>query len=686
MDVKDQRASSAPPAPVIPALHDGAIDYSDVGVDPGAVVVVSVGPWLDFASGDQVEVLWGKEMTSVAAVVYSKEQQATAQVPVLARRIVELGEGVHPVVARVTAGKNIEVVSPAVDVLVKFKVPGGVHPTPGNPYENAALTPAAINPPELPQDLSSVSVVLAPYENMSEGDRIAVRWGKALIGRTTIESSEVGQETSVHIPEETIRSEGGGSVAVAYQIHDIAGNWSCWSRPVTITVPLDDPGAPQSPWVIGTVDDLGVELVPPSEGSDGVTVRIENHPGVPGSFVVAHWEGVTSAGKSIHYAAPAVTVGRPGQTIDVVVPRIHVDALAGSSAEVSYEISLPVGDWLRSQRRKIAVRGVVRPLPPPRVVESVEDLIDPAAANHGLHVSVSAWPGFSTDDACDLEWVGTKKDGHLTHYRAQLSGEDVGVDDVLVFTVPADEVDRLAGGSVRIRYAITMRAPALHRSEVRSEPVARQHSPWVGFHVLEASAPLSIDSTPVALSALLIRLDKPVTVPTEGSFLTRVATGGTPPYRYTASNAAVDIDEATGRIVSARIGSAVVTVTDAKGATATYPVEVSNVYHLVDMGGATTFGFTGNAARGRGARVPSLSEWDAMRAAYGGSPEIDPAPAWTADGAGGNQHYVIYPTTGAREARRSSGIGRMDHERNIWIPIGKPLPSARSWCITALTA
>jgi hypothetical protein len=325
-----------------------------------------------------------------------------------------------------------------------------------------------------------------------------------------------------------------------------------------------------------------------------------------------------------------------------------------------------------SRRRHLTIEGSVRHLSAPSIREAVGASLDPVATETGAHVIVDAWDGIDGDDRCYLEWVGTREDGQATFFHAGLRGTDVGPDKTLVFTVPAEEVSRIAGGTLRVRYAVSIQAPLHYRDVIRKEPLVHLESPWLTLTVSKAASPLSIDSTPATLSGKITRLEKRVTVPPEGTFMARVATGGVPPYRYTASNDAVEVDEATGRVVSLRNGTGTVTVTDMKGATASYPVTVSNVSHLVDLERQALWDGALTLAGQHKAGIPSLDDWDAMRAAYGGAPGVRADAGWSTAQSDKFHRYAVYPNNGAREARRFFGLGG-------------PLQTAWVWALTTPT-
>jgi hypothetical protein len=108
-----------------------------------------------------------------------------------------------------------------------------------------------------------------------------------------------------------------------------------------------------------------------------------------------------------------------------------------------------------------------------------------------------------------------------------------------------------------------------------SEPV----SPARTFIV---TAPLSINTAVMMLHGFAVKVDWPTTgEDAPANTQVRQASGGTPPYRYTSSNPSVASIVGSNKIRGERNGVARITVTDSKGATVFFSVNVRNVYELV---------------------------------------------------------------------------------------------------------
>lgn len=177
--------------------------------------------------------------------------------------------------------------------------------------------------------------------------------------------------------------------------------------------------------------------------------------------------------------------------------------------------------------------------------------------------------------------------------------------------------------------------------------------------VITIQQALAIDTTPLALNGYLVRMGRTPTHPPANTFATRTASGGTPPYRYSGSTTAVDIDATTGMVISSRNGAGIVTATDSRGASVSYPVQVSNVSAFDGWVGNQTHRVAVAEAQSRSGHLPSLAEIKAMRAAYGGAPGLSAAQgdaaAWTSD-PGRKGYITIVPNSGAEGSEADVSI------------------------------
>jgi len=281
--------------------------------------------------GDVIEILWGPLQVPIASHLYREGDDRAPLINIDVTRIRELGEGLMAVAGRLTPLDSSEPeVSDSSPIIVKFTVPGGLDETPSTPYLNERLAPPSVSPNPLPDDFGGVAVVIQPYEHMSAGDTLSVRWQGMAITRPALSADEVGRPVRIPIDREMAKSTAGEDVTVCYQVYDIVGNWSRWSPSAVVRVPPDEGSLPAAPWVTGTTDDIGRELKLEVVGTRPVIVRVENHPVPAGTSISILWEGVTATGKTLVYRTEEQRVQRPGQTLDFSVPNARVTSSPGA--------------------------------------------------------------------------------------------------------------------------------------------------------------------------------------------------------------------------------------------------------------------------------------------------------------------------------------------------------------------
>lgn len=117
-----------------------------------------------------------------------------------------------------------------------------------------------------------------------------------------------------------------------------------------------------------------------------------------------------------------------------------------------------------------------------------------------------------------------------------------------------------------------------------NEPVSGE---WVV--TIENRPPLTIDTSAMVLNGkLYVRADNGAgpSSPPANTYRQRQASGGVPPYSYTSNNPAVASVDNSGTVRSRGNGSAVITVKDQAGQSASYNVTVQNVIRMHLMGSA----------------------------------------------------------------------------------------------------
>jgi len=226
--------------PMVLSVHPAGVGAADVE-NPEKPLAVLVGP-LNLKPRDRIDLYWG----NVAEPTVSYEHPLDAPPDngfvtlfVETRRL-ESAQDPLPVRYHFTpfpGGSTEE--SDTTFIRVKLEPPGGIDIDPATPHDNENLLPPQVRPPGVIVDPQGVRVIVAPYQHMSEGDRISVTWADQSLQHPALSAAELEREVIVPIPAHIIESVGNANnLPVRYEIHDVVGNWSKRSPATEVVVSL----------------------------------------------------------------------------------------------------------------------------------------------------------------------------------------------------------------------------------------------------------------------------------------------------------------------------------------------------------------------------------------------------------------------------------------------------------------
>ncbi len=226
--------------PQVLSAHPAGVGAADVE-NPEKPLAVLVGP-LNLKPRDRIDLYWGN--VTEPTVSYEHPLDAPPDngfVTLLVdSRGLESAKEPLPVRYSFTAFPGGTTEESALTLIrVKLEPPGGIDIDPATPYENEALRPPKVQPAGVIVDSRGVSAVIAPYEHMSEGDRISVIWDEQRIDHPALTEAQVGQEVLIPIPSAIIQAAGNASaLPVRHEIFDGVGNWSKRSPATEVVVSL----------------------------------------------------------------------------------------------------------------------------------------------------------------------------------------------------------------------------------------------------------------------------------------------------------------------------------------------------------------------------------------------------------------------------------------------------------------
>ncbi|SEN69859.1 hypothetical protein SAMN04487857_1501, partial [Pseudomonas sp. ok272] len=207
----------------------------------------------------------------------------------------------------------------------------------------------------------------------------------------------------------------------------------------------------------------------------------------------------------------------------------------------------------------------------------------------------------------------------ITGTATPTAGQKVELQDYGVGIASIDVVNGIWTHTISLAVgAHSLTAKALYGSRQISEPP----------RALTVLSELIFDTSAVSLAGPIIWLNKVVYVWPPNTSLSRVASGGLPPYTYISSNPDIAAVDVWGNISSRGNGTATVTVYDSSNQTKSCLIFVSNVSHASFTG---VVPYATAASRGR---VLTRDELILVRTTY--SSVHRPDPDWQDAGPSGN--------------------------------------------------
>ncbi|MDB6049476.1 MAG: hypothetical protein JWR17_2222 [Pseudomonas sp.] len=487
-----------------------------------------------------------------------------------------------------------------------------------------------------------------PYYFMADGNDVNLVWmGKTASGANVIHeelknlnSDDVGETVAFLIPDEKVSALAGGTLELYYTVTTFA---RAFFKSPSLHVQVSAGGGALLP--PATVDGVGADgVLDPTDIVLEAIVRIRPFSGMaPLDKVTLHWVGQSPG--STYSASTTLNSGTSGKEVIFRVKKSYVDANLNGNVEVSYLVERGNQRFASSVLLVKVGTPDLTLLPKPTVagVDANDTLTPENIPDSGVQVTVPRYTGIDTNDSIIVKWVGNQS--HIT------AAKHPGAEGEIGFAVPKSIAIGSAGGSVQVTYEVTRNNAA---------PVV---SVATMFNVQALTPPLIIDTSEMVLNARHLRAAATPKHPPAGAFALRVASGGVAPYLYHSSAPDIAEVDATGRVMSVENGTATINVTDSSGQTASYEVKTSNVLTFVLLA-FHTYSEGAKAVSNGGANMPSLADWDALRANYGGDPLLTYTGgagrehrAWATDGAGFGRRWAIFPEDGRKVTLKDVGFG-----------------------------
>lgn len=464
-------------SPRVPSTEaNGGLNWTDLYEDPEATIVVQVVLPIgnEIGLGDRIDLYWqGQSLLSTLVDDKALETRLVSFL-VKATDIIQFGDGEHEVAYEVTSaiGGSTDR-SPVRLVLVKTLIPGGTDPDAGTPYINERLPEIQGIPELIEEPTQSLTVTIAPYENMDSHDNVTLDWG----GQRILPSPPVivGNPVRFDVTRAVLEASA-GKVIVRYQIRDLVNNWSKWSRQRDTDVEVGNSFL-QAPRVSGTgvVDgkidlkllgnsDVQVQIpVYTLKGGTAEYAQVQASADTPQPFmerddqVQLAWSGHTADGTLLpdvllNYKVTENDIGWP---IALSVPNAQVKLIAKGYATMRYTVTPATGPSKYSRRANVQVIGDVQNLPPPSILEATGSILDPdALPASGATVHIDASEMIAIGDQLQVSWSGTAANGTPLVHTIDILVTGSVVGKPITRSVSKTFVDPLVNGKVDLSYTL----------------------------------------------------------------------------------------------------------------------------------------------------------------------------------------------------------------------------------------
>ncbi|HEX8592241.1 MAG TPA: hypothetical protein VF682_03000 [Pseudomonas sp.] len=585
-------------APSVPAAQNGVLDPTTQHV------VALVPPYYFMADGNDVTLVWSGKTAGGANVLHEELKTLSRddvgkvlEYSIPQDKVGVLAGGSVQVYYTVNTFARAFFKSPVLELTVSHDTSMPL-PAPSVDHVSAdgVLDPANIG--------LEAMVRIQPYAGMAIRDKVTLHWdGRVPDGvystYTVLNSGTVGREVVFRVLKNIVLASLNTQVNVWYEV-ERNGQTSQSSQLAfvvqeTVVTPLPTPQVREAKG-----DTLYV-----ADTVNGATVVVQASANLKrNDRVVIDVKGANGSDSK----EKTILAGDAGKELALVFAGALIAANVGQTIEVIYSVHRASGIVQTSVSLTLNVVGSLTELSPPQMDGVGADgvLVPSQVPSSGATVRV-AYQGMQPSDAVFVNWKGVN--------AYDTPSQVVGGASQLQFNVPKALIVANAGRPAAVTYTVTRAG----NTQV-SAPLQ-----------LRVSQALVFDASPVTLAGKIYLLpDHPGLLPAfpANTTIQRVASGGKPPYTYRSSNPKVAQVDASGLTSVRGNGAAVISVTDALGATGNYPVSVTGVIHCLGVGTGSLSQLMA-AAGSKGARIPSINELNEIFNAYGNRWPMGNANYWS---------------------------------------------------------
>jgi hypothetical protein len=452
----------------------------------------------------------------------------------------------------------------------------------------------------------SVRAEVPPYYFMAAGNDVHLFWmGKTESGANVmhdqlikVAEGNVGSQIVFQIPDEKVRALAGGSVEVYYTVNTFS---RAFFKSPSLRLTVSD--GETIPLPLPLIKEAVNDVLDPANAPYGATVIVPAGANLRlGDQVRVSWKSP----KGDEYKDNVIAANGVGKSLSVVFSNFLVIANRGQRISVSYRIIRTTGSVLFSRPYSVMVEGGELALPKPTMDTVKEDGVITPGLIPESGATVRVRYDMRSGDRVKVIWTGAS--------RYETPEQTAGGSNQLVFTLPKSLILTMNNAMASVTYQVTRAGTTRQSLELK----------------LSVLSTLTFDTSELKLSGKTYAVISHPDVSqkwTADNSAQRVAKGGVKPYTYTSSNTAIARVQEHGVVWSRGNGTATISVTDATGATLSYPITVSGVIKCSRLKPNTYQEVVWDAGRNN-ARLPTMQELREVYAAFGDKWPLEKTDIW----------------------------------------------------------
>lgn len=460
---KGKRTVGAPGVP--PVFVPGAIlldDTADIGINrmlvqpapQGLLVMVQAYP--DMHAGDVIELfMHSQTLTTPPAPVKTATLGIGREGLDIALYVPQqqVEEGMLYLYCRVTRADTREAQeSLRLSVWCKLRLPAGPDVRPDEPWHSELHAPQVLTRIDAQTLGDFVQVSVEPYPDMASGDLIRLHWGLQQLDYR-VQVQDIGQAMTLEVPAQMLHEAGDSdALALYYRVIDPLNNVSeKGSARAFVQVRLGS-DVLDAPWVLDA--DAPQVLDTRSLGDAGVplSVWVEGSSFQPGDQLEVVGIGIGALGQRVEIRPASQTITGLNQAYTFMLPSPQLELLARGLLMVSYTVRRGNVEAGQSLHRYIDVLGRAPQLPAPILNEAREGELDTTLACCTVTVT---YPSMAMGDWVQLFFHGFTAAGFAYVWQVEQNvSRNYALRKQLTFTLGAEHIAALDGGSMQLRYQV----------------------------------------------------------------------------------------------------------------------------------------------------------------------------------------------------------------------------------------